>query len=522
MYINFVGSHAWKDLYNTVDPVRSFSIIKYFMEKQRFHRIQGNFKTYNDKTNKADKIYQIREYTDFLSKKWEENYYPGRNISVDETIIPYSGKSYLTVVIKNKPIGEGFLMFDTADPKNGYLLKGELWVGQESRNNKGTVMARVLRLVNKYLDKGHIIFADNFYTSIDLVEYLTTRNTGYVGTLRLNRDKAIDLDVNMKKGEFRYYKSNTHPTLLINIWYEFKRLVKILSNCIKPKLAFYHTLKKGPDGARYKSSPVVFKEYTRNKGGVDLSNNLVVTYRNLHLTSVWWHNIFVHYFIVTLNNCYIIYRYNKSKKNDYIFTYLTRKQFFFVIMRKLLYSNGDPVIKDVEYLKNINKKPKDQVENEIDNDNLLCHSISLIDYNKSKKININYHYQKCSICFEKTKFCCVECKNVMLCLECFETYHKKLFLDETNKINNISVNYSNKVKSIYEGITQNKDLKLFSIKKVLKEKRFDNDKYTNEDYNSIYVDNIYYDPNNYYFNNNNQLNEYDNLNRNDVYMRGYN
>ena len=131
------------------------------MDKERLHRIQGNFKLHNDKTNKADRIYQIREFIEYISNKWEENYYPGRYISVDETIIPYTGKSYFSVYIKNKPIGEGFLLFDTADPKNGYLLKGELYTGQESRTNKGIVMKKVLRLVKKYLDKGHIICADN-------------------------------------------------------------------------------------------------------------------------------------------------------------------------------------------------------------------------------------------------------------------------------------------------------------------------------------------------------------------------
>jgi len=38
------------------------------MEYKRFVCIQGNFKLYNDKTNKADRIYKVREYTDYLSK----------------------------------------------------------------------------------------------------------------------------------------------------------------------------------------------------------------------------------------------------------------------------------------------------------------------------------------------------------------------------------------------------------------------------------------------------------------------
>ena len=100
------------------------------MYKPRFAKIQGNFK--NAKTNKADRIYKVREFSDYLSNKWEEHYYPGRKLSIDETIIPYTGKyPGFTVYIKNKPINKGFLLFDVADPRNGYLLKGELYTGRE-------------------------------------------------------------------------------------------------------------------------------------------------------------------------------------------------------------------------------------------------------------------------------------------------------------------------------------------------------------------------------------------------------
>ena len=178
------------------------------MEYKRFVCIQGNFKLYNDKTNKADRIYKVREYTDYLSKKWEEHYYPGRRISIDESIIPYTGKKPgFTVYIKNKPINKGFLLYDIADPRNGYLLKAEIYNGRENRNNKGLVMKRTIRLIEKYLDKGHITFGDNFYTSIELVQYLSTRNTGYVGTLRFNRDKSAGLDEGMKI-YFNFFNNN--------------------------------------------------------------------------------------------------------------------------------------------------------------------------------------------------------------------------------------------------------------------------------------------------------------------------
>lgn len=45
----------------------------------------------------------------------------------------------------------------------------------------------VLTLAEDLLDKGYIIFMDNYYSSPDLATKLVQQNTDAVGTLRLNR-----------------------------------------------------------------------------------------------------------------------------------------------------------------------------------------------------------------------------------------------------------------------------------------------------------------------------------------------
>ena len=108
---------------------------------------------------------------EYLCSKFSEHHYPGRQISVDETIIPYGGANTPFIVfIENKPVNRGFLLFDIADPRNGYLLNAELYTGKEKRNSTRAIIERTFRLLSKYLDKGHIVYADNFYTSIDLLK----------------------------------------------------------------------------------------------------------------------------------------------------------------------------------------------------------------------------------------------------------------------------------------------------------------------------------------------------------------
>ena len=45
----------------------------------------------------------------------------------------------------------------------------------------------VLHLAEKYLDKGHRLFADRYYTSIPLAQSLHDRSTSFTGTSVKNR-----------------------------------------------------------------------------------------------------------------------------------------------------------------------------------------------------------------------------------------------------------------------------------------------------------------------------------------------
>jgi len=246
----------------------------------------------------------------------------------------------------------------------------------------------------------------------------------------------------MKKGEYRYYKSPDYPNMILTLWWE-SILVKALSNCIKPKHIFYKMVGHGPMGVKYKEAPLVFKEYSRNAKGVDLANNLVSTWRNIHRTSKWWHTIFNHYLTVSLNNAYIIYKYNKLRdkkvtmktslkmtKRD-----LFRKQFMFTVIRKLLYSNGLPNIRDIDFIISSNYKLwARNLYNEPAK--VLMHIPEIVPGYEIFNISYNKTFNKdrldCNLCKKRTIFCCKDCNNgftnILLCLECFENYHKKLFL----------------------------------------------------------------------------------------------
>ena len=321
---------------------------------------------------------------------------------------------------------------------------------------------KLIGLVERYFDKGHHIYTDSYYTCIELIDYLAKRNTGYVGIVRNNREKVKGLEDGMRPEEeiankevkvltaeanksiWRYYRNKiekyerSEEELVLTVWWDFN-MIKFLSNCIPVKNTYAmilnqeekHRSNKKNREKEYKPVPNAVKYYSKHAYGVDIANQLSTSFRHLHKVNTWWHNIFIHYFIVTLNNCYIIYKDQKIKNK--IFTFMNRKEFIFVIIRKLLYASGTPAIKDIDYLLATNEKSQHEYKYSI-----LNHSIKQVS---NKSFNSNYMYKKfhgsynnikgkCSVCPRKTRYCCHECdsnNNVMFCIECFETHHKKLF-----------------------------------------------------------------------------------------------
>jgi Transposase IS4 len=79
-----------------------------------------------------------------------------------------------------------------ADCSLNYLLRFIIYTGETTRflydtKKIGLGAAAVLSLLKNYFNKGHSLFADNFFMSPWLVNKLLAKNINSLGTARLNR-----------------------------------------------------------------------------------------------------------------------------------------------------------------------------------------------------------------------------------------------------------------------------------------------------------------------------------------------
>ncbi|CZR52909.1 uncharacterized protein PAC_02786 [Phialocephala subalpina] len=123
---------------------------------------------------------------------------PGRDVAIDEGMSPFEGRSYDTLVIKGKPIEEGYKIWILA--QKGYFLtwcfhrKGKIkdngsrgrlgpWkVPQPKALGENNSSAVVAYLMEQVPHAGYILYLDNLFTNVKLLTYMRERGVGIIGT----------------------------------------------------------------------------------------------------------------------------------------------------------------------------------------------------------------------------------------------------------------------------------------------------------------------------------------------------
>lgn len=133
---------------------------------------------------------------------------PPECLSLDESLLLFKGRLHFRKYIPSKRERYGIKFFELCDPA-GYVFNIEMYKGKfvDSGDGENTYSSKidkiVMKLMNPYLNKGHILCMDNFYNSIHLSEMLLSYRTHTIGTLRRNRKQNPHEIINkkLKKGD---------------------------------------------------------------------------------------------------------------------------------------------------------------------------------------------------------------------------------------------------------------------------------------------------------------------------------
>lgn len=257
------------------------------------------------------RIDKVRPLLDRLLATFQSVFYPGRDVSVDETMVGFKGRVGFRQYCPLKPTKWGLKSFVLADSETGFILNIIPYTGGETKdvylsecNSELPCLAQiVMALVEKYLDKGHHVFADRLYSSVPLVNELERRSTGYTGTLVKTRQQLPSVvrgkGFKLNKGETKAWRDGNK---LVLAWRDKGKPTIMISTVYQSAM----TTVRSRRGTREK--PLVIDRYNQSMGGVDKADQYGCYYSFGRRSIKWWRKLMFWLLEVSIVNAYILYR----------------------------------------------------------------------------------------------------------------------------------------------------------------------------------------------------------------------
>lgn len=302
---------SYRDYWNT-GPDMNDAYVSSLMPVKRFSWLLSNLHL-NDNLlmpkkgePNYDKLYKVRPLLTSLSDSFKNCMAPTRDLSVDESMIKFKGRSTLKQYQPKKPIKRGYKVWILANQR-GYCQKFEIYTGKSEDVEKELGARVVKKMVKDLENKHHIVYFDNFFNSTELQEYLKNNNIHACGTVNPKRKTLpkFTADNKLKRGQFEVF---TNTSGVVAYKWKDKRSVHLLSNFHEP-LGNSEVKRKEKNGSIKKvCCPKALIDYNANMNFVDKFDQNLNLYKVNRKSHKWWHRIFFYFLDATVVNAFVLYK----------------------------------------------------------------------------------------------------------------------------------------------------------------------------------------------------------------------
>lgn len=235
----------------------------------------------------------------------QDCYCIGETACIDEMLLGFHGRCRFRMYMASKPVKYGLKIMILCDAKTHYLLnayiytgKGSDGVGLSSEEKKLLIPSQsVIRLARPIEGSCRNITADNYFSSIEVVNELKERKLTYVGTLKKNK-REIPLEFlpqkNRREGSSEY--GFTKDMTLVSYVPKKNKAVVLISS-------MHHC--KSTDSETGK--PEIISFYNQTKGGVDGLDQKCMTFSTSRRTCRWPMAIFFGILNIAGVNSHVLY-----------------------------------------------------------------------------------------------------------------------------------------------------------------------------------------------------------------------
>ncbi len=175
-----------------------------FMEISRYLHFADNSTLAPRGSPRYDRLEKVRPVLEHLKTRFSVVYTPGQDLSVDEAMIKFQGRSSMKQYMPKKPTKRGIKVWVLADSSNGYFSRLQVYTGKKGNTTEHNLGSRVVKdLTQDFQHKYHHVFFDNFFNSKQLLCDLEALGLYGCGTARKDR-KHFPTDLKKAKLHSRF------------------------------------------------------------------------------------------------------------------------------------------------------------------------------------------------------------------------------------------------------------------------------------------------------------------------------
>lgn len=272
------------------DVLLSTPIFGEVMSRDRFMLLLRMLHFSDNSANRGDdSLFKIRKIIDTVRVTFRSAFNPYKKLCVDESLLLFKGRLSFKQFIPSKRSRFGIKTFVLCDCKTGYVLDFIVYTGTTTEidvHNLGKSGDIVATLMKPYLERGHTLYVDNWYTSPALFLWLHNHRTAACGTVRSNRRNFPKLQKKLKRGELEFMSTDT---MLAIKWCD-KRDVFMLTTCNTTEMR--DTGKTNRKTGEKVMKPQCVVDYNANMGAVDHSDMLLSSVASVRKSVKWYKKFF--------------------------------------------------------------------------------------------------------------------------------------------------------------------------------------------------------------------------------------
>ena len=255
------------------------------------------------------RLQKVDPVISILKQRFKAVYYPHSQLSVDEAMIPFKGRSSMKQYLPMKPVKRGFKVWAMADALNGYLYDFNVYTGATGERETALGEKVVLTLSEPLRGKHHQLFFDNYFTST-LLDKLLARGTYGCGTIRTNRKNfPSEISEEAKKFERGGSVFRQCGKIVATAWKD-NRVVNV-GNTLADPTQLTTVKRRQKDGTRIDvDCPLCIALNNEYMGGVDHNDHLRGSYHVRWKCMKNYKYVFCFLLDVSITNGFILHSFD--------------------------------------------------------------------------------------------------------------------------------------------------------------------------------------------------------------------